>query len=37
MGTKVEAYAAQEPGSAFEPFSYELPQIGPEDVDIRVE
>ena len=37
MGTRVEAYAAQEPGSAFEPFSYELPQIGPEDVDIRVE
>ena len=37
MGTKVDAYAAPEARSPFEPFSYELAQIGPEEVDIRVD
>jgi uncharacterized zinc-type alcohol dehydrogenase-like protein len=33
----VHAYAAQSPTSPLEPFTYELPPIGPEHVDIRVE
>ena len=37
MATKVEAYAAPEASSPFQPFDYELDQIGPEDVDIRVD
>jgi uncharacterized zinc-type alcohol dehydrogenase-like protein len=37
MGTKVDAYAAPEARSPFEPFTYELAQIGPEEVDIRVD
>ncbi len=33
----VHAYAAQSATSLLEPFTYELPAIGPEHVDIRVE
>ncbi len=33
----VNAYAAHEAGGKFEPFEYELPAIGPEQVDIEVE
>ncbi len=34
--TTVHAYAATSQGSALEPFEYDLPAIGPDDVDIRV-
>lgn len=33
----VQAYAAHTAGEKFEPFSYELPEIGVEDVDIHIE
>ena len=35
--TKVAAFASLETGGKFQPFEYELPQIGPEDVEIEVE
>ncbi|MGI9519974.1 MAG: alcohol dehydrogenase catalytic domain-containing protein, partial [Pirellulaceae bacterium] len=35
--TTVNAYAAMEAGGTFRPFEYELPEIGPEQVDIAVE
>lgn len=34
---KVQAYAAQAMGEKFEPFEYELPNLGTEEVDIKVE
>ena len=37
MASKVTAFAAPEASAPFEPYSYELPEIGPEDVDIKVE
>ena len=33
----VHAYAALEAGQPFEAFEYELPELGPDEVDIRVE
>ena len=33
----VQAYAVQKAGGPLEPFNYELPEIGAEDVDIKVE
>ena len=33
----VNAYAATEPGGPLAPFTYELPPIGPQDVDIDVQ
>ncbi len=33
---KVNAYAVHEPKGKLQPYSYELGQIGPEDVDIKV-
>lgn len=33
---KVNAYAAEKKGGHLQPFSYELPEIGPEEVDIKV-
>jgi uncharacterized zinc-type alcohol dehydrogenase-like protein len=33
----VKAYAALEHGKPLEPYEYELPEIGPEQVDIKVE
>ncbi len=35
--TTVQAWAAMEAGGKFEPFEYELPEIGPDQVDIAVE
>lgn len=35
--TKVDAYCAMQPGGKFQPFEYQLPELGPEDVDIQVE
>ena len=37
MVTKVNAFAAPEVRAPFEPYTYDLPEIGPEDVDIKVE
>lgn len=37
MLNKVAAYAAPSALAPFEPFDYELPELGPEDVDIKVE
>ena len=37
MLNKVDAYAAPSALAPFEPFAYELPDPGPEDVDIKVE
>jgi uncharacterized zinc-type alcohol dehydrogenase-like protein len=37
MATKVTAFAALEVRAPFEPYTYELPEIGLEDVDIKVE
>ena len=37
MTTTVKAYAATEANAAFEPFEYELPDLGPNDVDIAVD
>ena len=37
MTTTVNAYAASQASAPFEPFTYQLPEIGAEDVDIRVE
>ena len=37
MPTQVKAYAAPEALKPFEPVTYELADIGPEDVDIKVE
>lgn len=34
--TTVHAYAAHGPSAPLEPFEYELPELGPDDVDIRV-
>lgn len=34
--TRVNAYAVKSPGGRLEPFSYELPPIGSQQVDIRV-
>jgi len=34
--TTVHAYAARERGANLEPFEYELPGVGPDEVDIRV-
>ena len=34
--TTVNAYAAHEAGGELTPFQFELPEIGPEQVDIRV-
>lgn len=36
MSTTVHAYAAMEPGATFEPFEYELPELGYDEVDIKV-
>ena len=33
---KIHAYAAEEAGAPLKPFSYELPDIGPDEVDIKV-
>ena len=33
---KVNAFAAHEPNGELRPFSYELDQLGPEQVDIKV-
>ncbi len=35
--TLVQAFAARQPGGAFEPYEYELPPLGPEDVEIEVQ
>ena len=35
--TDVNAFAAKEPGGPLEPFTYQLPPIGPQDIDIAVE
>ncbi|GAA4278879.1 NADPH-dependent aldehyde reductase Ahr [Aquimarina mytili] len=32
----IHAYAAKEPGAQFEPFQYQLPDLGEEQVDIKV-
>ncbi len=32
----VNAYAASDAGKSLEPFQYELPELGPEDLDIKV-
>ncbi len=37
MTTTVNAYAAAGAGTPFEPFHFELPELGVEDVDIRVD
>lgn len=37
MSTTVHGWAAKEAGAALEPFEYELGDIGPGEVDIRVE
>ncbi|CAE7840099.1 ahr [Symbiodinium necroappetens] len=37
MPTTVHAYAAPEAGAPFETFEYDLPDLGPHDVDIAVE
>jgi uncharacterized zinc-type alcohol dehydrogenase-like protein len=34
--TTVHAFAATGPGAALEPFEYDLPDLGPHDVDVRV-
>ena len=34
--TTVKAYAATAAGNAFEPFEYDLPDLGPEEVEIAV-
>ena len=36
MPTTVHAYAAQKPSAPFKRFEYDMPEIGPEEVDIRV-
>lgn len=36
MSTTVHAYAAMEAGAAFEPFEYELPELGYDDVDVKL-
>ena len=33
---KVNAFAAHEPNGELQPFSYDLDQLGPEQVDIKV-
>ena len=35
--TAVNAFAAMEPGGPLVPFTYQLPPIGPQDIDIAVE
>ena len=37
MGKTVNAYAANEMGGKLKPFKYELPDIGPDQVDIKVQ
>lgn len=34
--TTVHAFAAGAPGAPLEPFEYELPELGPHDVDVKV-
>src|SRR5688572_21323807 len=36
MGTTVHAYAASSAGAALTPFEYQLPELGPDHVDIAV-
>lgn len=36
MTTTVHAYAAPEAGKPLEPFEYELPELGPSEIDIKV-
>ena len=36
MSQTVHAFAATEAGAPLEPFEYELPALGPDEVDIEV-
>ena len=33
---KIRAYAAKAPGARLEPFEYEVPELGPDQVEIKV-